>query len=77
MTTHCTTIAPFRIAEGEQEPEQCSPESREGWMTYTDKGPAYYYKTKREAATASEALQVGIIPSGGRPWWPSRTRYLA
>jgi hypothetical protein len=77
MPCFSTTIAPFRLAEGENTPEQCAPKDAEGWMTFSDPtGPAYYYRTKREAITASEMLEVGAIPSFGRPWWNRATIYL-
>lgn len=75
----CTTIAPFRVAEGEQTAEQCAPKDADGWMAYLsttiNPAPVFYYRTKREACLASEALEVGVIPSFGQPFWPGATRY--
>ena len=77
MTAYCTTVAPFRIAEGEQSPESCRPDQAEGWEAYRDGGRSYFYKTKRAACAASEALEMGGFPVGGYPWWPRATVYLS
>ena len=68
-SVYCTTIAPFRVADIEMTPEECTPADAIGWMVYTEGGPRYFYRTKREACTASEALEAGIVPAGGRRWW--------
>lgn len=66
---HCTYIGPFRVSEGETSPEQCRAADCMGWETYRDGGRRYFFKTKREAAAASEILERGEIPNGGRAWW--------
>ena len=69
MTAYCTTVAPFRIAEGEGTPERCAPANADGWEAFRDGGRRYFYKTKREACAASERLEVGGFPVGGYPFW--------
>lgn len=76
MTRYCTTVAPFRIAEGEQTPEYCQPKDADGWEAYRDGGRRYFYRTKREACAASDALEAGGFPVGGYPFWPRATVYL-
>jgi len=76
MTSIC--IGPFRIAEGEQEPECCFASDAEGWRVWVNPhGRTYYYRTKGKAEKALGDLQEGRRPQGGAPWWPSRTRYIA
>jgi hypothetical protein len=77
MTAFVAFLAPFRIAEGEQTPEQCQPQHAEGWMTYRDGGRAFYYRTQREARATREALARGDSPTGGYPFWPAATVYLS
>ena len=76
MPIICNTIAPFRIAEGEQTPERCRADQAEGWETYNDGGRRYFYRTKREACAASEALARGDFPQGGYPFWPRETCFI-
>lgn len=76
MTAIC--MGPFRIAEGEQEPETCFASDADGWRVWVQPhGRTYYYKTKRAAEVTAGALAENRPPVGGRPWWPSRTRYIA
>jgi hypothetical protein len=70
-------IGPFRIAEGEQEPENCFERDAEGWRVWVNPhGRTYYYHTKGQAENAAALLQCYRKPKGGRPWWPRRTAYL-
>jgi len=76
MMSFC--MGPFRIAEGEQEPETCFDNEADGWRVWAHPwGRVYYYRTKGKAEYALGQLQEGQRPAGGSPWWPARTRYLA
>ncbi len=76
MTSVC--MGPFRIAEGEQEPENCWPNEADGWRVWVNPyGRTYYYRNKVGAERAVAALQTGERVRGGKPWWPRATVYLA
>ena len=76
MTSIC--IGPFRIADGECEPESCWERDAEGWRVWVHPwGRVYYYRTKAGAERALGALQEGRKPRGGAPWWLGRTRFIA
>ncbi len=77
MPKFCTTIAPFLIPDGEGTPEQCAPKDAMGWEAYRNGGRRYFYRTRREARAASQALENGGFPVGGYPWWPSPTVFIA
>lgn len=76
MTSYCTTIRPFRIADGECTPESCSAADANGWEAFRDGGRRYFYRTKREAQAAGDVLRIGGAPIGGYPFWPRATIYL-
>ena len=70
-------MGPFRIAEGEQEPETCFDRDAEGWRVWVNPhGRTYYFRTRGLAERALSALQGGRKVRGGAPWWPPATRYL-
>lgn len=73
---YCTTIRPFRIPEGETSPESCKPDDADGWEAFCEEDRRYFYRTKREACAASEALEIGAEPQGGLPFWP-RHHFIA
>ena len=76
MTVYSLTVAPFRIPEGEQEPEECIAADCEGWMTYTSRLPFdhWRFKTKREACAMRDRLEAGEIPARQERY---RRTYLA
>ena len=75
MTSIC--MGPFRLPDGEDQPETCFERDAEGWQVWVNPhGRTYYYRTKGKAEAAAKALQEGRKPKFGAPFWPRNTTYL-